>query len=158
MSDGNVIDLQIARASTHYSIRIKKTIDLAMAWRMDHILVALSLSRGLPLSYVQRVERELKRFLVLRTILPNRDHGVSWPVDELWHMFLTYTRDYAMFCSSIGAGFIHHDPAPSSGVDLISSMAKYCNTMLDYKKIFGESAPDEIWKIEIYHVGGVSCS
>jgi hypothetical protein len=32
------------------------------------------------------------------------------PVDRLWHVFLTFTRDYAAFCQAVAGRFIHHRP------------------------------------------------
>ncbi|SIN35295.1 Uncharacterized conserved protein [Mycobacteroides abscessus subsp. abscessus] len=37
----------------------------------------------------------------------------SLPVDQMWHSFILFTKDYADFCSKVG-GFIHHRPLPST--------------------------------------------
>jgi hypothetical protein len=33
-------------------------------------------------------------------------------IDEMWHVFLLFTRDYAALCNELLGGFVHHDPAP----------------------------------------------
>jgi hypothetical protein len=33
-------------------------------------------------------------------------------IDEMWHVFLLFTRDYAGLCDAHLGGFVHHDPAP----------------------------------------------
>jgi len=33
-------------------------------------------------------------------------------IDEMWHVFLLFTRDYAALCDAHLGGFVHHDPAP----------------------------------------------
>jgi len=157
MSEKNVINLQAARPSIRRSRSMQEKVDRAMRWQMDHVINDICLSHGLEADYARKVERELKRYLVLRSILQDRDHGVSTPVDELWHKFLTYTRDYADFCWSIGGGFIHHDPTPSVAVNTVSLHMRYGQTLHDYKEIFGEEAPNEIWPIIPYPAVGAHC-
>jgi len=41
-------------------------------------------------------------------------------IDEMWHMFLLFTRDYTALCDAHLGGFVHHDPAlggPREAVD-----------------------------------------
>jgi hypothetical protein len=33
-------------------------------------------------------------------------------IDEMWHVFLLFTRDYTALCNAHLGGFVHHDPAP----------------------------------------------
>ena len=33
-------------------------------------------------------------------------------IDEMWHVFLLFTRDYAALCDAHLGAFVHHDPAP----------------------------------------------
>ena len=33
-------------------------------------------------------------------------------IDEMWHVFLLFTRDYTALCDAHLGGFVHHDPAP----------------------------------------------
>jgi hypothetical protein len=33
-------------------------------------------------------------------------------IDEMWHVFLLFTRDYTALCDAQLGGFVHHDPAP----------------------------------------------
>jgi hypothetical protein len=32
-------------------------------------------------------------------------------IDEMWHVLLLFTRDYAALCDAYLGGFVHHDPA-----------------------------------------------
>jgi hypothetical protein len=54
--------------------------------------------------------QDLKRFLALCA-------GTSVPlappriVDQAWHQFILFTRDYAAFCNEFCGRFIHHQPA-----------------------------------------------
>jgi hypothetical protein len=33
-------------------------------------------------------------------------------IDEMWHVFLLFTRDYVALCDAHLGGFVHHEPAP----------------------------------------------
>ena len=55
---------------------------------------------------------EVKRYLVLTRL----DRHVSWQmystrVDEVWHQFVLFTREYGMFCDEHLGGFAHHRPS-----------------------------------------------
>jgi hypothetical protein len=39
----------------------------------------------------------------------------SQAVDDLWHEFILYTRDYQQFCSKAFGGYMHHVPAVALG-------------------------------------------
>ncbi len=39
-------------------------------------------------------------------------------VDKGWHIFLTYTRDYADFCMRIAGRFLHHEPTDSGVIPI----------------------------------------
>jgi len=39
----------------------------------------------------------------------------SQVVDDLWHEFILYTRNYALFCRRAFGGFLHHTPAAALG-------------------------------------------
>src|SRR5687767_2358523 len=39
----------------------------------------------------------------------------SQVVDDLWHEFILYTREYDKFCGKAFGGFFHHSPAAALG-------------------------------------------
>lgn len=58
------------------------------------------------------VSRGLRQFFL--AYLMGRNHYVAMPskiVDDLWHEFILYTRDYKTFCSRAFGEFLHHTPA-----------------------------------------------
>ena len=58
------------------------------------------------------VSRGLRQFFI--AYLMSDKQFVSMPsvvVDDLWHEFILYTRDYQEFCSRAFGGFLHHSPA-----------------------------------------------
>lgn len=90
---------------------------------------------------------EVKRYLVLTRL----DDGVSWQmystrVDEVWHQFVLFTREYAMFCDEHLGGFAHH--RPSNAPELPGSRSLQPSTFRGfrarYREVFGEQLP-ECW-------------
>jgi hypothetical protein len=53
---------------------------------------------------------ETKRFLVAG-VLTDQSLAPSLQVDQMWHSFILFTKDYHDFCDSLG-GYIHHRPIP----------------------------------------------
>jgi hypothetical protein len=37
-----------------------------------------------------------------------------WVIDEMWHLFITYTVNYAEFCNRMFGRFLHHVPIPQA--------------------------------------------
>lgn len=55
---------------------------------------------------------DVKRFLLLGSIV-DASPAPSLPIDQMWHAFILFTKDYAEFCAKTG-DFIHHRPLPST--------------------------------------------
>lgn len=56
------------------------------------------------------LEKELKRFLILAAIEDGSLGMYSKHVDNLWHTFILFTKEYAQFCNKFAGKFIHHAP------------------------------------------------
>jgi hypothetical protein len=66
----------------------------------------------------QLVARALRQFFLAH--LKSGRKFVSMPsqvVDDLWHEFILYTRDYEAFCRNAFGKFLHHTPAVVLGAD-----------------------------------------
>lgn len=62
------------------------------------------------------VARALRQFFLC--YLKSGRKFVSMPsqiVDDLWHEFILYTRDYQQFCGKAFGGYMHHTPAVALG-------------------------------------------
>ncbi len=67
---------------------------------------------GLTLKDCQLVAQALRQFFL--AYLQGGKQPVSMPsqvVDELWHEFILFTRNYEVFCRRAFGGFLHHAPA-----------------------------------------------
>jgi hypothetical protein len=103
----------------------------------DHVVASASEAEAL--------FTEVKRYLVLTRL----DDDVSWQmysirVDEVWHQFVLFTREYAMFCDEHLGGFAHH--RPSNAPELPGSRDLQPSTFRGfrarYREMFGQELPD----------------
>jgi hypothetical protein len=71
---------------------------------------------GLDVKQQQLVARALRQFFLAYLKGGRRRVGMpSQVVDDLWHEFILYTRDYAEFCANAFGTFLHHTPAVRLG-------------------------------------------
>lgn len=112
---------------------------------------------GRPLGFIKRMARdkgwtigfaeaaitEYRRFCFLATTSP-RPVTPSEEVDEVWHMHMTYTRDYwDVWCANALGRKLHHDPTRGSLDDQALFREQYAATLALYETYFG--APDALF-------------
>lgn len=94
------------------------------------------------------VEREMKRYLVLRALHPEaRFPLAAGPVDELWHTFLLFTVLYPQFCQQIAGDFIHHHPGPLVPTEeqIRAAQRDFDSFVERYRSEFAEYPPPDVW-------------
>ncbi|MBI2572473.1 hypothetical protein HYV86_01325 [Candidatus Woesearchaeota archaeon] len=57
---------------------------------------------------------EFKKYVALLTISQQSLGMVSTKVDNVWHEFILFTREYMKFCDQFYGKYIHHQPYTSS--------------------------------------------
>lgn len=83
-------------------------LDAIMAYQ--HLGVVRKLQQsGMPESEALQLFDDTKRFLFLAATNPKAVRPTS-PVDQGWHSFLLFTRDYGQFCEKHFGRFLHHQP------------------------------------------------
>lgn len=110
----------------------------------------------------QALFMEVKKYLVLVQVDPQKSWQMySLRIDEVWHQFVLFTREYVDFCSTYFDVYVHHVPsnAPTYESDEIDqhdeaagetleSTATHVPTLDEfatrYKEFFGEDLPD-LW-------------
>ncbi len=109
----------------------------------------LAYHNGWSKEYTSRVIEEYKKFIFLCCILP-KGASPSKPIDEAWHLHLTYTHNYwKTLCADILGKEIHHFPS-KGGPDEEKRHTHWYNDTLDaYKEIFKQDAPEDIWIREV---------
>jgi hypothetical protein len=77
--------------------------------RLDRVVACLVAKEGFSQETVLQMRIEFLRFISLRWVY---DGGLvpSGVVDEFWHTFILFTRDYAAFCERHFGYFLHHTP------------------------------------------------
>jgi len=125
---------------------IDQAMTAALNFPLTHIAARYQRMYDLPHSELLRHERELKRYLVLRS----RIRGATLPtprvVDQLWQVFLLYTRDYSRFCDTLG-GFIHHVPSDAAPTQEqhADNLRRYGELLSFYEETFREAPPADVW-------------
>lgn len=148
------------------TIENQKTIAKAMAFPMDDILRRYALDFEIDFQTAKEHEREIKRFLVLCALNRSANYGMNGPIDDLWHTFLLFTREYQQFCHEIAGHFIHHIPnvPDQNGKKKKTGGDDYVRFLNDYEQVFGEKAAAHVWprlpqkELVILDCGEISCA
>ncbi len=126
--------------------RHRVIINRAMRFKMQKVLERYAEEYQSNLEDAKRLERELKRYLILVALWPRKHYGMAGGVDGLWHTFLLFTQLYSRFCERVAGQFLHHTPADiESAGELREFKRDYANFHKDYEAVFGEPAPSSIW-------------
>ncbi len=88
-------------------------------------------------------ERECKRYLFLCSKFRGEGLGMRGPVDDYWHTFLLFTKEYQSFCKGVAGFFIHH--VPNVGKSKDNSPNSFFRTMDKYLDTFGENPDSRAW-------------
>lgn len=104
----------------------------------------LSRENGWTARQAERAIDEYRRFCFLAA---TADHPVtpSDAVDQVWHLHLTYTRDYwDRFCPDVLGRALHHGPTQGGPNELHRFFDQYALTLKAYEAAFGP-APADLW-------------
>jgi hypothetical protein len=91
--------------------------------------------------------REVKRYLVLCDLDQSRVWNMySLRVDEAWHQFILFTRQYMEFCQRFFGRYIPHNPSNAPKVEYSRPAEKTSFKQFHsrYQDLFGERLPD-VW-------------
>lgn len=95
--------------------------------------------------FTERVILEYKKFCYL-AISAGHEVTPSDAVDQVWHLHLTYSRDYwDIFCRDILRADLHHGPTAGGQVERTRYYDQYARTFRSYEEAFGEAPPPDIW-------------
>jgi hypothetical protein len=92
--------------------------------------------RAIPVESIEDAIEEFRKFLTIALIYPDKPIAMtSKIVDEVWHTFILFTRDYMTFTQNVFGSFLHHNPQTSSKRLDRSSATNFLDA---YNEIFGE--------------------
>ena len=93
--------------------------------------------------FAEQAVGEYLRFAYLACISPT-PVGPSRVIDAVWHLHLTFSRDYwQCFCPQALGRELHHEP--SGNDDLPRMQQQYQATLALYEQEFGTPAPMTLW-------------
>jgi len=105
----------------------------------------LAEQQGWTPQFARRAIDEYRRFVFLAV----RSDGLvapSGPVDQVWHLHLSYTRDYWLaFCPRVLERPLHHEPSRGGAVEDAKYRALYAQTREAYRRWFGADPPADLW-------------
>ncbi len=136
-----------AKSESYIADALERTAR-AEAFDMSDILARYQREQGFSRAVVADHHRELNRFLsVCATgINAGKFYGMMGAIDELWHTFVIFTREYARFCDDVAGRFLHHVPEVEGRGRLSdATLDQYLAFLDDYERIYGEPAPSAYW-------------
>ena len=101
------------------------------------------------------LEKELKKYFVLAALKtePGSELGMySKDVDNLWHTFILFTKEYADFCKTYIHHFVHHVPEIDTDKSTPEKLAKIRQTFHAFVKSYEATFHEEvhpIWFLDI---------
>lgn len=106
----------------------------------------LARENGWTKTYAKRVIEEYKKFIFLCCI---SEQGItpSDPVDQAWHLHLTFTRSYwTDLCKNTLNREIHHNPTKGGKQEAAKFDGFYTGSHKLYTEKFGQQPPSDIWQ------------
>ena len=149
------LQAQTEQKQAHVQAPVKEhVIEMVMNYPMPDPIARCKKDFGYSDSEMKLLEKELKRYLILCILKSPGQEGVgmySKDVDNLWHSFILFTREYAEFGKKCAGYFLHHMPRTDHDELLTrkESHEKFLFFTNRYKEIFGE-APHAIWFLDMY--------
>lgn len=105
----------------------------------------LARENGWSKNYALRVIEEYKKFLFMCCTSPTAVTP-SDPVDQAWHLHLTYTKSYwTDLCKNTLNKEIHHNPTKGGESEQQKFNSLYIGMQELYKEKFGTVPPPDIW-------------
>jgi hypothetical protein len=96
--------------------------------------------------YTLRVIEEYRKFLFLCAV-SKRPITPSDPIDQAWHLHLTYTKSYWNdLCEGILKKPLHHNPTQGGGQERNRLTEYYNYTFTQYRHYFQQEPPPDIWQ------------
>lgn len=95
---------------------------------------------NIPKKQCEVIEQEVKNFLILCAITPDRDLQLSGILDDYWHLFILNTKLYDEFCEQVLGTKVHHSPLERN----TETDENYEYASL-YLNVFDCDPPKDIW-------------
>ena len=105
----------------------------------------LARENGWAFDQAKHAVEEYKKFLFL-AVAAGHPVTPSDQVDQVWHLHLSYTRDYwEKLCGKTLQMSLHHEPSRGGADEYKKYNRCYQKTLNSYKTVFGEEPPSDMW-------------
>jgi uncharacterized protein (TIGR04222 family) len=112
----------------------------------------LARENGWSMPFAQRAVHEYRKFCFLAVTTEDAPAGEarthvtpSHAVDQVWHLHLSYTRDYwQQFCPNVLGCTLHHGPTAGGSAEAARYGAQYAHTLQRLERHFG-AIDEAIW-------------
>lgn len=144
----------------HLSSSKKPTLDkneiisLVRDYDMSHMINRCKKDHGYSDTDMHIIEKEFKRFFTMCGIKKSTDSGrlgmYSRDVDNLWHTFILFTKEYTQFCKNTFGRYIHHEPRVKeieTDEDRAQARVNFKGFIETYEQFFGEEI-HPIWLLD----------
>jgi hypothetical protein len=108
-----------------------------MAYHIPPLVERLQVELKLSKKDAEQLFRDMLMFLYVCATNTSK-HGFSPPpaIDEAWHNFIVFTREYAKFCKENFGYFVHHTPFTSHNREQASKGVRPATPQA--RKVFGK--------------------
>jgi hypothetical protein len=133
-----IVDASVERATSHDALRFEAPY---LVEKLVKNCVADNAAEA------EALFREVKRYLVLADLDKDRVWNMySLRVDEAWHQFILFTRQYIDFSQRFFGRYVPHNPSNAPKVELSRPLEKttFEQFQARYQELFGEPLP-QIW-------------
>lgn len=128
----------------HKAVVVEETMTRAMSFDMQQVLERYKKDYQVEDRLITLHHQELMRYLVMCS-LSSEDRVVmmSKEVDQLWHTFILFTKEYQRFCEQVASRFLHHAPNVNKPINnLKEKIEKFMSLYVD---LFREKPDATVW-------------
>jgi len=122
-------------------------IHSAMNFPMQHVVNRYKKDYKVSDDLAKKHEIELKRYLILCSLYSDSLPMLSGEVDNLWHTFILFTKDYEAFCKCVAHKYLHHVPFTEEEKLQNDVASAYNEFVHKYLAVFHQVPSDKIWNI-----------
>lgn len=118
-----------------------------MAYKNPVLIAKYRKKYGVTTRTAQKHFQELKKFLLL-TSVAKQSIAPSQKIDQVWHEFILFTKDYRQFCTTNFGKIIEHVPEIATGKrQATKAIRRYLETLALAASVYGKLDP-EMWPDE----------
>jgi hypothetical protein len=109
--DGQVLGCAVARIPLQLTAEKKaQAHQKIITYSLEQVRYRLQKEGVVPAEMIEEAMHEWRKFMTTILYTGGPVGMISPIVDEVWHAFILFTKDYAAFCDDVFGRFIHHAP------------------------------------------------